>query len=162
MHMTSDANENKPVFAARLTPYRSLGPVGIRHVVLLFAAMAAVPGYYFLSAGLWPIVGALGLATLVLWWALSASLATGRTYEEVTLWRDALKVRHVTHKGRERHHAFNPFWVRFHIARDHEDRVTRMTLSHRDEALEIGAFLNPDDKASFARAFGRALHRNRG
>ncbi len=159
--MTLDADRDKPVFAALLTPHRSLGRVGIRHVVFVFAAMAAVPGLFFLSAGLWPIVGALVLATLILWWALSFSLETGKAFEEVTLWRDHLKIRHVTHKGRERHHAFNPFWVRFHIVRDHEDRVTRLTLAHRNEAVEIGAFLNPDDKASFARAFGQALHRNR-
>lgn len=159
--MTLDATNDKPVFAARLTPHRSLGPVGIRYVVAVFAAMAALPGFYFVVTGLWPIVGALVLATLVLWWALSASHASGRTFEEVTLWRGRLKVRHVTHKGRERHHVFNPFWVRFHIARDIEDRVTRMTLTNREEALEIGAFLNPDDKASFARAFNAALHQNR-
>ena len=159
--MTLREDSDKPVFAARLTPYRSLGPVGIRHVVAVFAALAAVPGLYFLSTGMWPIVGALGLATFILWWALSVSLATGKTFEEVTLWRDDLRIRHVTHKGRERQHAFNPFWVRFHVARDYEDRVTRMTLAQRDEAVEIGAFLNPDDKASFAQAFAQALSRNR-
>ena len=159
--MASDTQDDKPVFAATLTPHRSLGRVGIRHVVFVFAALAMVPGAYFLSTGLWPIVGALGLATLILWWALSASLATGRTFEEVTLWRDDLRIRHVTHKGRERHHAFNPFWVRLHVARDPDDRVTRLTLAHRNEAVEIGAFLNPDDKASFAHAFSQALHRSR-
>ena len=159
--MTLSASFDKPVFSARLTAHRSLGPVGIRHVVLVFAALAALPGTYFLSAGLWPVVGALVLATMVLWWALSFSLKTGRTFEEVTLWRDNLKVRHVTHRGDERHHAFNPFWVRLDVSRDFEDRVTRMTLSARGESVEIGAFLNPDDKASFAHAFALALHRNR-
>lgn len=159
--MTLVADSDKPVFAALLTPYRSLGPVGVRRVVAVFAAMAAGPGLFFLSAGLWPIVGALVLATIILWWALSFSLETGRAFEEVTLWRDHIRIRHVTHSGRERHHAFNSFWVKFHVVRDHGDRVTRLTLHDRDEAIEIGAFLNPDDKASFARAFSRALHRNR-
>ena len=36
-----------------------------------------------------------------------------------------------------------------------------MTLRHREQSVEIGAFLNPDDKASFATAFGQALNRTR-
>ncbi len=159
--MTLGASFDKPVFTARLTAHRSLGPVGIRHVTLVFAALATVPGAYFVSTGLWPIVGALGLATMILWWALSFSLKTGRTFEEVTLWRDDLRIRHVTYRGDERHHAFNPFWVRLDVSRDFDDRVTRLTLSTRGETVEIGAFLNPDDKASFARAFGLALSHNR-
>ncbi len=159
--MTPSASFDKPVFAARLTAHRSLGLVGVRHVTLVFAVLASVPSIYFLSTGLWPIVGALGLATLVLWWALSFSLKTGGTFEEVTLWRDHLKVRHVTYKGDERHHAFNPFWVRLDVSRDFEDRVTRLVLTTRGESVEIGGFLNPDDKASFAHAFSLALSRNR-
>lgn len=152
---------DKPVFAALLTPHRSIGPAGIRVVVLVFAGLAVVPGVYLVTTKLWPLVFILMASTLSLWIALSISHARGRAFEEVTLWRHHLKVRHVTHKGQERHHGFNPFWVRFIAARDHADQVTRMTLENRDEAVEIGAFLNPDDKTSFAAAFGRALNRMR-
>ena len=150
---------DKPVFAALLTPHRSIGPAGIRIVVLVFAALAAVPAVWLVTTRLWPLVFVLIASTLSLWIALSISHARGRAFEEVTLWRHHLKIRHVTHKGSERQHGFNPFWVRFHVARDFDDRVTRMTLKNREEAVEIGGFLNPDDKASFADAFGTALGR---
>ena len=150
---------DKPVFAALLTPHRSIGPAGIRVVVLVFAGLAVVPGVYLVTTKLWPLIFILMASTLSLWIALSISHARGRTFEEVTLWRHHLKVRHVTHKGRERHHGFNPFWVRFHVNRDFGDRVTRLTLGNREETVEIGGFLNPDDKASFADAFGQALGR---
>jgi len=150
-----------PLFAALLTPHRSLSLVGIRRVVALYATLAAIPGLYFFLTGAWPIVGFLGLDALALYWALSASLKSGKTFEEVTLWPDSLEVRHVTARGRERRHAFNPFWVRLDVTKDHEQRVTRLALKNRGEVLEIGAFLNPDDKASFATVFGQALYRAR-
>ena len=150
-----------PLFAALLTPHRSLGITGIRRVVAVYAVLAAIPGLYFFFTGAWPVVGFLGLDVLALYWALSASLKSGEAFEEVTLWPDSLEVRHVTARGGERRHAFNPFWVRLDVTKDHEKRVTRLALRVRGEVLEIGAFLNPDDKASFASVFSQALYRAR-
>lgn len=151
-----------PLFTALLTPHRSLSRRGVRRVVAVAAVLAAIPGVAFVLMGAWPVVGLLGLGVSVLWWALSASLASGRTFEEVRLWRDGLVVRHVGHRGAERRHEFNPFWVRFEIVRDMEDRVVRMVLRARGEAVEIGSFLTPADKDRFARAFAPALSRARG
>lgn len=153
--------QKSPLFAALLTPHRSLGLRGIRLVVAVYAVLAAIPGLYFFLTGAWPVIGFLGLDVLALYWALTASRKSGRAFEEVTLWADALEIRHVTARGREVNHRFNPFWVRFEIGRDHEERVTRLALRNRGEELEIGSFLNPDDKASFAKVFGDALHRAR-
>jgi uncharacterized membrane protein len=150
-----------PLFAAFLTPHRSLGLKGIRRVVAVYAVLAAIPGLYFFLSGAWPVIGFLGLDALVLYWALSASLKSGDAFEEVTLWSDRLEIRHVTARGREQNHRFNPFWVRLSVDRDHEDRVTRLALRNRCDEIEIGAFLNPADKASFAKVFGQALHRTR-
>lgn len=150
-----------PLFAALLTPYRSLGPQGIWFVAAVYAALAAIPSIYFFATGAWPIVGFLGADLLFLWWALSASRRAGRAFEEVTLWPDKLEVRHVTARGAERRHDFNPFWVRLEVVRDNESRVTNLILRNRAERLEIGAFLNPDDKASFAKVFGQELSRAR-
>lgn len=153
--------QKSPLFAALLTPHRSLNTRGIRIVVAVYAAFALIPGVYFFILGAWPVVGFLGLDAILLWWALSASRKSGDAFEEVTLWPDSLEVRHVSAKGRENHHAFNPFWVRLHVDKDYEQRVTRLALRNRQEELEIGAFLNPDDKASFASVFGQALSKAR-
>ncbi len=153
--------QNTPVFSALLTPHRSLDHSGIHIVVGFYAALALIPGLFFFFNGAWPVVGFLGLDALALWWALRVSLKSGRAYEEVTLWCDALQVRHVTAKGKERIYNFNPFWVRLNVIRDLEDRVTSIVLSTHQKSLEIGAFLNPDDKASFAASFRRALSGSR-
>ncbi len=148
-----------PLFAAMLTPHRSLTPKGIRWVIGLTCVLASIPGIVFFALGAWPIVGLLGLDVLALYWALSSSLKDTEAFEEITLWPDALDIRNVSKKGRETSVSFNPFFVRFAIDRDHEDRVTALKIETRDTEVEIARFLNADDKASFAKVFGPALHR---
>lgn len=150
-----------PLYAARLTPYRSLSENGLHLVVAVAAALALIPGTVFYLAGAWPVVGFLGLDVLALYWALSHSLRDRHLSEEITLWRDRLLVRRISPRQAELSRRFNPFWVRFVVDRDHESRVTGLALTARGDRLEIGGFLGPDDKAEFARDFSAALHRAR-
>lgn len=154
----------RPLFAATLTPNRSLGRSGLRVVVATLAVMASIPGMIFFSLGAWPIVGFLGLDVLLVWWAMSSSLRAGRRFEEVTLWPDQLELRQVAPSGEEQLRRFNPFFVKLVIDRDIDERTTGLHLRTRDDDIEIGAFLNSDDKTSFAKVFGTALKkaRNRG
>ncbi|HEY8595295.1 MAG TPA: DUF2244 domain-containing protein [Devosiaceae bacterium] len=154
--------QSPPLFSALLTPHRALSLRGIHLVVALAAILVSIPGLFFVSIGAWPIVGLMLVDVAALYWAMRHSLRDGDRYEEVTLFSDALRVRHVTPRGRERTYEFNPFWVRLEVDRDYFDRVVRIALRNRAEVLEIGAFLNPDDKASFAQVFGQALNRARG
>jgi uncharacterized membrane protein len=153
------ATQAAPLFSAKLTPYRSLSPKGLRNVVLLLAALSAIPGIMFYSIGAWPILGFMGLDVLAVYWALTRSMKDGERFEEVTLWPDELEIRSVTPQGKDSRETFNPFFVRLIVDRDFDDRTTSLWLTSREKALEIGAFLNPDDKASFARVFGNALSR---
>ena len=56
----STKTQAKPLFAATLTPHRSLTPGGKRLVIGLVVAMALVPGIIFYLAGAWPVVGFIG------------------------------------------------------------------------------------------------------
>ena len=55
-----------PLFAALLTPHRSLSPKGIRWVIAFTCVMASIPGIAFYAMGAWPVVGLLGLDVLLL------------------------------------------------------------------------------------------------
>ncbi len=156
------ASTDRPIFAASLTPHRALGRRGLRIVVLVVALLAAIPGIVFFALGAWPVVGFMGLDVLAVWWAPSASMKDGKRLEQVTLYRDSLVVRQVSPTGAASEATFNPFFVRLVVSRDAEDRITGLVLSGRDRELPIGAFLNPADKATFAKAFGAALSRARG
>jgi len=151
----------RPLFAAKLTPHRSLSRRGFRIVVALVAVLASIPGMIFFSLGAWPIVGFLGLDVLLVWWALGASMKDGTQYEEVTLWPDQLELRQVSGRGKEQVQRFNPFFVRLVIDRDFNERTTALHLRTPEGDTEIGAFLGPDDKASFAKVFGTALKKAR-
>ena len=148
-----------PLFAALLTPHRSLSPEGLRWVIAFTAIMVSIPGMVFFAMGAWPVVGLTGLDVLALYWALSVSLKGRDAYEEITLWPDALDIRRVSARGREKRLSFNPFFVRLAVVRDADDRVTALRIEGRHGQTEIGKFLTPDDKADFARTFGPALSR---
>ena len=151
----------RPLFAAKLTPHRSLGRKGVRVVVVLFAVLATIPGMVFFSMGAWPIVGFLGLDIALIWWALSASQRDGKRYEEVTLWPDQLELKQVDGTGKETLTRFNPFYVKLVIDRDFNERTTGLHLRTGERDIEVGTFLNTDEKSSFAKAFGTALKRAR-
>ena len=150
-----------PLFSALLTPHRSMGDRGMRWVIAFTAVMVSIPGLTFYAMGAWPVVGLLGLDVLILWWALSASLKSGEAYEEITLWPDALDIRHVNARGKQTALSFNPFYVRLSVIRDSEGRVMALRLLTRGRESEIGRFLTPYDKDQFAKAFGDALYRAR-
>ncbi|WP_196260336.1 DUF2244 domain-containing protein [Pelagibacterium limicola] len=161
--MTDAAIEKQsPLFSALLTPHRAMSRKAIRWVVAIAAILASIPGVTFYAMGAWPVVGLLGVDILALWWALSASLKSGEAYEEITLWPDALDIRRVNPRGRETHFSFNPFYVRFSVVRDNENRVTALKLMTRGKQTEIGRFLTPYDKDQFARTFADALRRAKG
>jgi len=151
----------RPLFAAKLTPHRSLGRKGFRAVLVLVVVLATVPGIAFLSMGAWPIVGFMGLDVVLIAWALLASRRDGKRFEEVTLWPDQLELKQVDGKGRETLTRFNPYFVKLVIDRDYNERTTALHLRTRDRDVTLGGFLNTDEKASFAKAFGTALKRAR-
>ena len=51
------------------------------------------------------------------------------------------------------------FGPKIEILKDFEDRVTDIMLKSKERTIKVGAFLNPDDKKSFASALSNALYR---
>lgn len=159
--MPMQTTTTSPLFAAELTPHRSLGPRGLRLVIGLIAALAALPGLIFFMLGAWPVVGFMGLDVLAIAWALHASSRAGKRREQIRLWSDRLEVIAIDAKGAESLKGFNPRTVRLVIDRDFNERTTALKLRTAQGETEIGAFLAPDDRSSFAKAFGTALRRAR-
>lgn len=152
-----DVSEDQPVFAAELTPYRSLGKTGFRVVLLLSGTVCLLYGGFFLVTGAYPIGFFFGLDFLGLFIALKMSYRSGRAREEVTVSRSNLSIRKFSPAGRMVEHRFNPFWARFNVRRHEEFGITSMSVTGEGRGTDIGSFLNPDDRESFAKAFRRAL-----
>lgn len=147
----------KPIFEALLTPYRSLGQTGF-HILMgtLIACWMGV-GLLFWSIGAWPIFGFFGLDVLLIYLAFRWNYRAARAREEIRLSRSALHIRQYAASGKVTAHRFNPFWARFNVARKPDIGITGMRVESRDQSVAIGGFLNPDDRESFATAFGTAL-----
>ena len=150
-----------PLFAAELTPHRSLSKQGLRLIVGLAAALALIPGLLFFSLGAWPVVGFMGLDVLAIAVALHVSLRQGKKREQVRVWPEQLEWTTTDVKGAKTLRRFDPKSVRLLLDRDANEKTVRLRLKTGTDEVEIGGFLHPDDKSSFARAFGTALRKAR-
>lgn len=146
-----------PIFAARLTPYRSLGSMGFWILMGFICATCFLSGVLFLVIGAWPVFVFFGLDVLLIWGAFKLSYHSGKAYEEIAVWKHELEFRQITPSGKIQIHKLNPFWTKFQIDRHEEIGITDMILVEREAYFKIGSFLNPQDRESFANALGHAL-----
>jgi uncharacterized membrane protein len=156
--MTPDNPELEPtIFAAVLTPHRSLGPTGFLVFMLVLGGLSFASGMVFLLMGAWPVFGFLGLDVLLVYWAFRANYRAAGAYEEVTVTATELMVRKVSHHGRVREWTLNPLWVRLHRDVHEEFGVQRLFLVSQGRRLAIAGCLGPSEKESFAHALSAAL-----
>jgi uncharacterized membrane protein len=153
---------DEPFFRALLVPHRSLGRTGFVVLMAFCASVWLSTGAVFLSMGAWPVFGFFGLDVIALYLAFRLNYRAARMREEVSVSRTALDIVKVAPSGRRQEHRFNPFWTRLDIARHDEFGITGMAVEGDGRRVAIGSFLTPDDRESFATAFGRALARARG
>lgn len=152
-----DQTIEQPIFAAELVPHRSLGRKGFRILLLLTGSVCLVHALFFVMTGAWPIGLFFGLDFLLLYGAFLLNYRSGRAREEVVVSRTRLLIRKFTPSGRMTEHRFNPFWARFFVRRHDEIGITSMLVTGEGRRTDVGSFLNPDDRESFAKAFRSAL-----
>lgn len=155
--MLQENAADTPFFKALLIPYRSLGRTAFLVLMAFMLGAWAFVAITFYSMGAWPIIGFFGLDVLALYVAFRVNYRAARVREEIALSRTSLVIRKVPLSGRVEEHRFNPFWTRFNIRRGPEDIIAEMMVETRGMRVAIGSFLNPDDRESFASAFGQAL-----
>ena len=151
------SSRETPIFAAELTPYRSLGRKGLRVVFFIAGLMSLVHVFVFLVIGAWPIVFFFGLDFALLFGAFWLNNRSARVREVVSVSRTDVAVRKFAPSGQMSEQRFNPFWTRFDVARHEEIGIVSMHVRDRLRATDIGSFLNRDDRETFATAFSGAL-----
>jgi uncharacterized membrane protein len=156
--LTADFTSPEPaIFAAVVTPHRSLNRAGFLIVMAAVSAISFVAGTVFLLIGAWPVFGFFGLDVLLIYWAFRASYRTAAAYEEVTVTPGELRVRKVSHRGRVSEWTFNPLWVRLEHDRHEEFGLQGLFLVSRRQRLPVASVLSPQEKESFATALAAAL-----
>lgn len=148
-------------FKATLLPYRSLSARGFQIMILSLLLLWACIGMVFMHIGAWPVVGMFGLDIALIYLAFRINYNAARQREEITVSREQLTITQVSASGRIRAYQFNPFRTRFHITRKDDIGITQMQLQADGRSLDIGRFLPPDTRESFAAALTNALIRSR-
>lgn len=148
------------MFSAKLTPHRSLSANGFVALMLVIGALTLSTAFMFLAVGAWPIVGFLVLDVIIVYLAFQLNYHAARAYEEVIVTQSELIVRRVSARGQINVETLHPFWTRLKTAYDEDaEQVLAIKLESKGRQVLVGAFLNPDDKESFANALGDALAR---
>jgi uncharacterized membrane protein len=130
---------------------------------LVVGAVAAVNlgfGVVLILRGAWPVAPFLGADVMFLAWALNAGRIAARAYERVRLTPERLLVVRQPARGRETRFAFNPYWVRVDMD-DPPTRTSPLMLWSHGRGLQIGRFLPPEERLSFAQTLRAALRRAR-
>ena len=93
--------------------------------------------------------------------AFELSFQSGRLYERIELTPNALHIERVTPHGEIRRWSSQPFWTQVTFDRPvgHESHVRVMS---KGDAIIVGEFMAPDERARFADVFSDALARIRG
>jgi uncharacterized membrane protein len=153
--MTVRGQEPEP-FRARLTPYRSLGPLGFVILMSTVGVVSFAMGVVFLVLGAWPVFGFLGLDAVLILLAFKLNYRSGRLFETVELTRNLLTLTRVHPSGARESFEFNPYWVRVLLS-ERPDGRTELRLASHGREYPFARFLTDDERRDFARALTGAL-----
>jgi uncharacterized membrane protein len=150
-----------PLFAADLTPPRRMHPTGLRLTIGLVVLLAVLPAAVMLGLESWMVAVLMSATVLGIGLTVYKSFDIGKRREAVTLFADKLDVMSVAANGAQTRVRFEPARVRLVIDRDINERALALKLRTPEGDTEIGAFLTPEERSSFAKAFGTALRKAR-
>jgi uncharacterized membrane protein len=157
MESRFDIEDEPPLYAASLTPYRSLDQRGFIIVMALVSAISFVCGMAFLLMGAWPVFGLFGLDVLLIYWAFRMSFRSARAREDIVVTPSLICVRKTDPKGITQESRMNPLWTRLQ-KEEHEDfGLQRITLHSRGEPVVVGGFLHTEQREELARELTVAL-----
>ncbi|NGM23676.1 DUF2244 domain-containing protein [Roseomonas stagni] len=148
------------LFEAVSTPPRSLSDRGMRWLVILACAGAAIPAVLFTLLGAWPVLPFLGIEVLLVLFLVSLHRRwTRAAVEVVRLTEGKLHVATADGRGGRRVAELEPYWTRVRL--EEEGGSPRLMLVQRHRRVEVGTFLAPDEKRDLAAALQAALGRYR-
>src|ERR1700740_2357379 len=98
------------LFAALLTPHRSLNRTGFVIVMLFLSIVSFATGIAFLLMGAWPVVGFRGLDVLGIYIAFRINFRRAQACEQISVTPSALRLRRVSHRGHVVEWVFHPLW----------------------------------------------------
>jgi uncharacterized membrane protein len=154
---TAAAPPEPTLFAAMITPHRSLGSVGFIVLMSIIAVVSFAGGVVFTIVGAWPVGGFFGLDAVLIYWAFRVNYRRAEAYEEVKVTPSELRVKKVTHKGQVSEWLMNPQWTRLDRETHEDFGLTRLWLISQGKRLTVANFLAPAERETFAAALSAAI-----
>jgi uncharacterized membrane protein len=154
---TTLRDPDQPLFAARITPHRSLGESGFRIVMTLVCIATLVSSVPFMIAGAWPVTFFFGLDAVALYIAFKVNFREGRAFEEVAVTPLQVSLAKVTPKGERAEWRFDTLWTKLERETDEDYGLMRLVVVSRGQSVPVAQALSPTERAAFADAFQGAL-----
>jgi uncharacterized membrane protein len=153
-------NLDQVVFDATLRPNPPLSVPVLKAIVAVVAVINLAFAVTFLLKGAWPVTPFMGADVALLAWAFRAARIAARRHERVTLRPASLTLERHPAKGTPSEVVFNPYWVRVDMD-DPPNHWSKLTLRSHGRVEQVGSFLAPQDRQSFAGSLKDALHKLR-
>lgn len=156
-----ERTDTEPLFDAVLYPHRSLGPRGVRNVILGISTALVLVALFFTSMGAWPVLPFFGFEILLIWWAFRTNERDGHAFERVRLTPQELTVARVRPSGREQHHRIAPpHWLSVNLT-PVPGGSNELRLASHGRSLKVGGFLTPEERSEMAEELRQAVRRLR-
>jgi uncharacterized membrane protein len=147
-----------PVFLdVELRPNPPMNPSVLLWILAVVAAINLAFATYFLSRGAWPVTPFMGADVALLGWAFRASRIAAEAREHVRVTQAELSIEAHVPRGEDREIVLNPYWVRVQLD-SAGDMPRRLILKSHGKSVQVGKFLGPRERLSFARALNVALN----
>ncbi|MBC7739288.1 MAG: DUF2244 domain-containing protein, partial [Candidatus Saccharibacteria bacterium] len=131
----------------RLWPHRSLSRRGFAMFIGITAAMLALPlATQIGTPGLWILLAFVAATLGGVWFALQHSYRTGSVTEDLVLTRDLISLHRTNPATPAQDWQANPHWVRTTLHPTGGPVLNYLTLSGNQRDVELGAFLQPDER----------------
>lgn len=150
--------QDRPLYAVTIWPNRSLTP-GVRKAVLGAVALGLSLPMPMLVGTLafWGMLPFVATTLALVWLGLRLSDRDRTVVEQLTLWRDEMRVERREPTGRCLRWTAEPLKVRLCL---HAQPIENyLTLTGGGREIELGAFLSPDERAALAEELEDVLTR---
>ena len=169
-HATADKRGNLPNYAgvehepaqfeAIITPHRSLGPVGLRRLLIVLLLLSGTVSTIMWLVGAWPAIAfnvlEIGLALFL----LVRHNRDRRSAERLVLTDAGLVVHRFDRAGRPQQRRLDAGWLQA-VLQERPGRTPALLLIDRGRRMEVAANLGEAEKRDLAAALRAALHRLR-
>ena len=142
----------------RLWPHNALGAGGFVAVIAVSATVLALPLLAVVGHRvLWGLLPFAGIALGALWFALRRNRTDRSIVEEMRLTRHAVRLHRRNPRGPDQDWQADPAFVALHLAPRGGPVPQYLTLTGGGRAVELGAFLTPEERVSLHADLARVL-----